>query len=140
MAKRNTPSKRQLELRLSGQLFEIPLLWDVLLIGRHAPIGPEAARRMAESLAPGQFTLLKVEKGPVEALLVRKNLLQALEPKALEEVLLEELAPLLSEEQVVRAQVEVVLYTGRTIRLDFPPSVIRSDTIHAATLATQAMG
>ena len=47
-----------------------------------------------------------------------KNLLQALEPKALEEVLLEELAPLLSEEQVVRAQVEVVLHTGRVIRLD----------------------
>ena len=60
----------------------------------------------------------QVEKGPVEALLVRKNLLQALEPKALEEVLLEELAPLLSEEQVVRAQVEVVLHTGRVIRLD----------------------
>ena len=118
MAKKNTPSKRQLELRLSGQLFEIPPLWDVLLIGRHAPIGPEAARRMAESLAPGQFTLLRVEKGPVEALRVRKNLLQALEPKALEEVLLEELAPLLSEEQVVRAQVEVVLHTGRVIRLD----------------------
>ncbi len=77
MAKKTPPSKRQLELRLSGQIFEIPPLWDVLLIGRLAPIGPEAARRMAESLAPGQFTLLKVEKGPVEAFLVRKSLLRA---------------------------------------------------------------
>lgn len=81
MAKKNTPSKRQLELRLSGQLFEIPPLWDVLLIGRHAPIGPEAARRMAESLAPGQFTLLRVEKGPVEALLVRKTFCKPWSPR-----------------------------------------------------------
>ena len=54
----------------------------------------------------------------MEARVVRKTPLQALEPKALDEVLLEELAPLLSEEQVVRAQVEVVLHTGRVIRLD----------------------
>ncbi|TBH20539.1 hypothetical protein [Thermus thermamylovorans] len=119
MAKRReSPSKRQLELRLSGQAFEIPPLWDVLLIGHQAPIGPEAAKRMAESLAPGQFELVRVQRAPVEALLVRKSLLKALAAEPLVELLLEELAPLLGEDQVVRAQVEIVLHTGRTIRLE----------------------
>lgn len=112
------PIKKQLELRLSGQAFEIPPLWDALLIGRQAPIGPEAARRMAESLAPGQYDLVRVNRGPVEAMLVRKTLLKAVAPETLAEILLEELAPLLSEEQVTRVQVEAVLHTGRTLRLD----------------------
>lgn len=119
MARQKEPhEKRQLELRISGQLFEIPPLWDALLIGREAPLGPEAARRMVESLAPGQFELLRIAKGPIEALLVRKTLLQALKPEQIAEILAEELRPLLAEDQVVRAHVEVVLHTGRIIRLD----------------------
>ncbi|WP_117238099.1 hypothetical protein [Thermus sediminis] len=118
MAKGKEETRRQLELRLSGQAFEIPPLWDALLIGRQAPIGPEAAKRMADSLAPGQYELLRLEKGPVEAFLVRKALLQALEANLLAETLAEELAPLLSEEQVIRAQVEVILRASRTLRLE----------------------
>lgn len=119
MAKRrDPPSKKQLELRLSGQAFEIPPLWDALLIGRQAPIGPEAAKRMADSMAPGQFELVRIQGAPVEAMLVRKTLLKALTPEALTEFLLEEFAPLISEDQVVRVQVEVVLHTARTVRLE----------------------
>ncbi len=116
--RKETSEKRQLELRISGQLFEIPPLWDALLIGREAPLGPEAARRMVESLAPGQFELLRIAKGPIEALLVRKTLLQALKSEHLTHILVEELLPILAEDQVVRAHVEVVLHTGRVIRLD----------------------
>ncbi|ADW21085.1 MULTISPECIES: hypothetical protein [Thermus] len=116
--KRESPSKKQLELRLSGQALEIPPLWDALLIGRQAPVGPEAAKRMADSLAPGQFELIRTRQAPVEAVLVRKNLLKALAPEVLTDLLLEELAPLISEEQVVRVQVEVVLHAGRSIRLE----------------------
>lgn len=118
--KRESPSKKQMEmeLRLSGQAFEIPPLWDALLIGRQAPIGPEAAKRMADSMAPGQFELVRIQGTPVEAVLIRKTLLKVLTPEALPELLLEELAPLISEDQVVRVQVQVVLHTARTVQLE----------------------
>jgi len=73
---------------------------------------------MADSMAPGQFELVRIQGTPVEAVLIRKTLLKVLTPEALPELLLEELAPLISEDQVVRVQVEVVLHTARTVRLE----------------------
>ncbi|WP_243028690.1 hypothetical protein [Thermus albus] len=116
--KRESTSKKQLEVRLSGQVFEIPPLWDALLIGRQAPIGPEAAKRMADSMAPGQFELIRISGAPVEAILIRKTILQSLTPEVLPELLLEELAPLIHEDLVVRVQVEVILHAARTVRLE----------------------
>ncbi|MFN3179590.1 MAG: hypothetical protein ACK41R_05495, partial [Thermus sp.] len=74
--------------------------------------------RMADSMAPGQFELVRIQGGPIEAMLVRKTLLKALAPETLTEFLLEELAPLISEDQVARVQVEMVLHATRTVRLE----------------------
>ncbi|RIH82400.1 hypothetical protein [Calidithermus roseus] len=112
-------SQKHLQLSLRAQPFEIPPLWDALLIGRGAPIGPEAARRMAESLSPGQFELIPLEGegSVVEACLVRKKLLRLVEAESLVQLLLEECAQMLDEEAVIRVHLDPELQAKRTLRL-----------------------
>ncbi|PZA05809.1 MULTISPECIES: hypothetical protein [unclassified Meiothermus] len=110
-------NQKQLHLNLRAQLFEIPPLWDALLIGCRAPIGPEAARRMAESLSPGQYELIPLEGPVVEACLVRKKLLQLVESESLLRVLLEECAQMLDEETVIRVHLDLELQARHTLRL-----------------------
>lgn len=110
-------SQKQLHLSLRAQPFEIPPLWDALLIGCRAPIGPEAARRMAESLSPGQYELIPLEGPVIEACLVRKKLLQLVEGESLVQLLLEECAQMLDEETVIRVHLDPELQARRTLRL-----------------------
>ncbi|AEB11338.1 hypothetical protein Marky_0588 [Marinithermus hydrothermalis DSM 14884] len=109
--------ERSLRVRARAQRFEIPPIRDALLIGRLAPIGPEAARRMAEAIAPGQYTLLRVEGDaePVEAILVRKAHLRFLDGKHLARILLEEFAQFISPEDVLRVDIELEILLDRTL-------------------------
>ena len=92
---------------------------DVLLIGRRAAIGPEAARRMAEALAPGQFELIRLDERarPVEAALVRKSHLRLIASESLIGLLIEEFAPHMEEEDVLRIDLDLELQVERVVRL-----------------------
>jgi len=111
--------ERSIRVRLSAQPFDIPPMRDVLLIGRRAPIGPEAARRMAEALAPGQFDLIRLDERahPVEAVLVRKSHLRLIAAERLVDLLLEEFAHHMEEEDVLRIDLDLQLHVERMVRL-----------------------
>ncbi len=65
--------KAEVIIRLSE--FEIPPMQDVLIVGKRAPIGPEAARKMVDILSPEQYEIVKIEHPIVEAVVIRKSLL-----------------------------------------------------------------
>lgn len=104
--------KAEVVIRLSE--FEMPPMQDVLLVGRQAPIGPEAAKRMVDALGPDQYDIVPIPEGPVEAIVVRKRLFAIFPRERLIDLLLEESEGLATETSVVKAQVSInVIVTRR---------------------------
>lgn len=116
MSDRNVYSRKAtLSLKISE--FEVPPMQDLLIIGRKAPIGPEAVRRMAEALSPEQFTLLKMDHPKIEAVLLRNALLQMIDEKRLMNIILEEAERMISDSMVLRSELKIAVTVQREVEL-----------------------
>lgn len=107
--------KATLSLKISE--FEIPPMQDLLIIGKRAPIGPEAVRRMSEVLSPGQFTLLKMDHPKIEAVLVRNSLLQMMDKALLMNVIMEETERFFLDTMVLRSELKITVSIQREVDL-----------------------
>ena len=110
-ASAKSENSRTAEVYIRMTEFEIPPMQDILLVGKRAPIGPEAAKRMVDALSPEQYEVVPVEEGPLEAMVVRKSL-QKLFP-----IILEEGLKIATENMVIKAQIDVVVIIKRAIDL-----------------------
>ncbi|CAI8787710.1 MULTISPECIES: hypothetical protein [Brevibacillus] len=117
MASDNNVYSRKATLSLKISEFEVPPMQDLLIIGRKAPIGPEAARRMADALSPEQFTLLKMNHPKIEAVLLRNTLLQMIDEKLLMKIILEEAERMISDSMVLRSELKIALSVQREVDL-----------------------
>jgi len=102
-------------IRLSE--FEIPPMQDALLVGKKAPIGPEAVRRMVDALSPEQYEIIRVEHQVFEAAVLKRSLLKLLPAEKLLPILLEECERVADEQAVVKAQVNIVIQVNRAVDL-----------------------
>lgn len=107
--------KATLSLKISE--FEVPPMQDMLIIGKKAPIGPEAVRRMAEALSPEQFTIIRIEHPRVEAVLVRKSILQMLDERLLMSIVMEEAERLILDSMVLRSELKISVTVQREVEL-----------------------
>jgi hypothetical protein len=107
--------KATLDLKISE--FEVPPMLDLLIIGKKAPIGPEAARRMAEAMSPDQFTLFRLDHPKIEGVLVRNSVLQMLDYALLMKIVMEEAEHLLLDSMVLRAELKVTVSVRREVNL-----------------------
>lgn len=110
-----TNYSRRAMLSLKFSEFEMPPMQDLLIIGRRAPIGPEAVRRMAEALSPEQFSIIKIEHPKIEAVLVRNSLLQMLDEQVLLGIILEETESMISDSMVIRSELKVEVSVHREV-------------------------
>ncbi|ASJ54373.1 hypothetical protein ACFU8X_20135 [Brevibacillus porteri] len=117
MASDNNVYSRKATLSLKISEFEVPPMQDLLIIGRKAPIGPEAVRRMADALSPEQFTLLKMNHPKIEAVLLRNTLLQMIDEKLLMKIILEEAERMISDSMVLRSELKIALSVQREVDL-----------------------
>ncbi|AWX56852.1 MULTISPECIES: hypothetical protein [Brevibacillus] len=117
MASDNNVYSRKATLSLKISEFEVPPMQDLLIIGRKAPIGPEAVRRMADALSPEQFTLLKMDHPKIEAVLLRNTLLQMIDEKLLMKIILEEAERMISDSMVLRSELKIALSVQREVDL-----------------------
>lgn len=113
IAKGENYRSAEISIRLSE--FEIPPMKDVLLIGKRAPIGPEAAKRMVDALSPEQYEIIPVHEGPLEALIVRKPLLNIIPREKLLSILMDEGLKITSENMLIKAQISVAVIVKRQI-------------------------
>lgn len=104
-----------LSLKISE--FEMPPMQDLLIIGRRAPIGPEAVRRMAEALSPDQFSIVRVDHPKIEAVLVRTSLLQMLDEQVLMGIIIQEAENLINDTMVLRSELKVAVSVQREVDL-----------------------
>jgi len=110
------PARRgEITLRLSE--FEFPPMQDTLLVGRRAPIGPEAVRRMVDALSPEQYEIIRLEHSLFEAVVVKKSLLKLLPREKLLPIILEEGERVATENTIVKVQVNVVIHVSRAVEL-----------------------
>jgi len=107
--------KAEINMRLSE--FEMPPMQDVLIVGKRAPIGPEAARRMVDILSPEQYEIIEVDHPAIEAIVVRKSLLNMLEKEKLISLILEEGGKVANESTIIKAQLNIVLRVSKSIDL-----------------------
>lgn len=64
---KNVDSTKKAEITMRMSEFEMPPVQDALIVGKRAPIGPEAARRMVDILSPNQYEIVKVDHKCAEA-------------------------------------------------------------------------
>jgi len=107
--------KAEITIRFSE--FEMPPMQDVLIVGKRAPIGPEAARKMVDILSPEQYEIVRIEHEAVEAIVLRKALLNMLPKEKLVDLIMEEGGSVANEMMIVRAQINIVLQVSKSIKL-----------------------
>ncbi|HBV95555.1 MAG: hypothetical protein JL50_09700 [Peptococcaceae bacterium BICA1-7] len=101
--------KRKAEMNIRFSEFELPPMQDILVIGRRAPIGPEAVRRMVDALAPEQYELIEFEEGPVEAVAVKTSLFNWMARDILLDVLLEEALKINIEKTLLKVKLDLTI-------------------------------
>ncbi|ACA60484.1 conserved hypothetical protein [Candidatus Desulforudis audaxviator MP104C] len=110
------PTRRgEITLRLSE--FEFPPMQDILLVGKRAPIGPEAVRRMVDALSPEQYDIVRLEHSLFEAVVVKKSLLRLLPRERLLPIILEEGERVATENTIVKVQANIVIHVSRAVEL-----------------------
>jgi hypothetical protein len=107
--------KIELTMRLSE--FEMPPMQDVLIVGKMAPIGAEAARRMVDILSPDQYMIKKTEHPIIEAIVIRKSLLNMMPEDKLIALILEEGEKVTNETMIVRVQLNITILVSKSIEL-----------------------
>lgn len=107
--------KAEINMRFSE--FEVPPMQDVLIVGKKAPIGPEAARRMVDVLSPEQYEIIRVEHDYVEAVVIRKSLLTMLPKDKLIAIIMEEGGTVANESMIIKAQINIILNVSKAIDL-----------------------
>lgn len=114
---KNVDSTKKAEITMRMSEFEMPPMQDALIVGKRAPIGPEAARRMVDILSPDQYEIVKVDHPAIEAIVVRKALFNMLPQEKLVGLLLEEGGKVANESTIVKTQVNIVLQVSKSIDL-----------------------
>lgn len=112
---KNVDSTKKAEITMRMSEFEMPPMQDALIVGKRAPIGPEAARRMVDILSPDQYEIIKVDHPAIEAIVVRKALFNMLPQEKLVGLLLEEGGKVANESTIVKTQVNIVLQVSKSI-------------------------
>ncbi|WHH59388.1 hypothetical protein [Petroclostridium sp. X23] len=97
--------------------FEMPPMQDILILGKYAPIGTEAARRMADVLSPDQYEVIKVEHTKIEAIVVRRKILSIISRNQLTKVVIEEVEDFISDSTVFKANINIEINVKRSIEL-----------------------
>jgi len=114
---RHTEPIRKADMTIRLSEFEIPPMQDVLLVGKKAPIGPEAVRRMVDALSPEQYEIIKLDNEVFEAAVLKRSLMKLIPKEKLLPILLEECERVADQQAVVKAQVNIVIQINRAVDL-----------------------
>jgi len=108
---------RRAEMTIRLSEFEIPPVQDLLLVGKKAPIGPEAVRQMVDAVSPQHYEIIRLDHEIFEALVIKKSLLKILPKEKLLPIVLEEGARVATKDTVLKAQVGIVIHVNRSVDL-----------------------
>ena len=113
----NAETMRKAEITMRFSEFEMPPMQDVLIVGRKAPIGPEAARRMVDILSPEQYEIIQVDNAVIEAVVLRRSLINMIPKDRLIALILEEGGKIANISTIIKAHINIVLQVSKSIDL-----------------------
>jgi hypothetical protein len=111
-------SKRSRKALLDMELstFEVPPSGEALVLAKRCPIGPEAAKRMLDTVAPGQFELIQPGDDVIDGILVKKYLLLRTDKESLIKTILEEAKAIMGDQCMIRVRCDIRVAVRREIQ------------------------
>ena len=108
---------KKAEIQMYLTEFEMPPMQDVVIVGRNAPIGPEALKRMVDVLSPDQYKIIKVDHPVIEAIVVRNALMNMIPEEKLSAFILEEGEKIVDASSIIKAHVNITVHVSKSIDL-----------------------
>jgi hypothetical protein len=108
---------KKAEIQMHLTEFEMPPMQDVVIVGRNAPIGPEALKRMVDVLSPDQYKIIKVDHPVIEAIVVRNALMNMIPEKKLSAFILEEGGKIVDANTIIKAHIDITVHVSKSIDL-----------------------
>lgn len=108
---------RKAGLKISFSEFDIPPIQDILLIGKLAPVGPEAVKRMVDALAPGQYEIVTVKDSHIEAVAIKTTIFNLIPRKILLDIILEEGKKITSDNSLLKAKLDIIISVFKEVDL-----------------------
>jgi hypothetical protein len=95
--------------------FEIPPAGEVLVLGKRCSIGPEAAKRMLDTVSPDQFELIQPEDDLIDGILIRRYMFLRANREQLIKTILEEAKPIMTDQCMMRIKCDIRIVVRREI-------------------------
>lgn len=95
-----------INVRIHIREFSIPPINDLLILGKHAPIGSEAIRRALSLLHVAPFEHIPVEDDVVEDIVVRKGVLNKIPREKLVSLVLNRVKPYMTADEVTHVELK----------------------------------
>ncbi len=108
---------KKILVQMEIAIFKIPPCEDLLVIGKKAPIGKNAAMKMLETVAPDQFEVIEVENPIIEAIVAKRGLIKLMGRDRLIQVVIEEVTPLMEDSTLLHIGLNVKLLTTTTVEV-----------------------
>ena len=108
---------KKVSVQMGISIFKIPPCEDILVIGKKAPIGKNAAMKMLECCAPDQFELIEVENSLIDALVIKKGFTKLIGKNQLTKTIIEEVSSLMEEKSILHIGLEARLISTKTIKV-----------------------
>ena len=114
MAKTSGRSRRTL-LNMELSTWSLPPSGEVLLLGKRCALGPQAAKRMLDTVAPDQFELIQPEDDVIDGILVKKYLFLRADKDTLIKAILEESKAIMNDESMITIKCDISVAIRREI-------------------------
>jgi len=106
---------RKATLHMELSTFDIPPAGEILVLAKHCAIGPQAAKRMLDTVAPDQFELVQPEDDLIDGILVRKHLFLRADKDSLIKAILEEAKSIMSDQCMLTVKCDITVGVRREI-------------------------
>ena len=106
---------RKVQLSMELSTFNIPPSGEVLVLGKRAAIGPQAAKRMLDTVAPDQFELIQPEDELIDGILVKKYLFLRADRDSLVKAIVEDSRAIMSDQCMIRIKCDIAVSIKREI-------------------------
>lgn len=101
-------AKKHIQLRVRD--FKLPLVRDAVVLGKEAPIGPEAMNRALTLMNGRMFQRIDMEQDDVvAAIIVRKDLLKRLAEEEIKDLVQHTLKELMSRQELLVVEIDAEL-------------------------------
>jgi len=95
--------------------FEIPPAGEILVLAKRCPIGPQAAKRMLDTVAPDQFELVQLHDDLIDGILVKKHLFVRADKERLIKAIVEESKAIMGPQCMIAIRCDVTVAVKREI-------------------------